>query len=383
MTEQTLMPKQPPASEPVAVEPPRPQRVHSIDALRGFDMFWIIGGDALAVSILSRLDQPWAGTLAEQLKHVTWEGFRFCDLIFPLFLFMVGCVLPYSLEKYRGQPRAVYLRIARRVAALVLLGLIVNGLLRFDWENLRLAGVLQRIGICYGLAALIFLHTRLPGQIIAIAGLLLGYWALLAWVPVPGGHAGDYSIEGNLAGWVDRNFLPGKIYETYYGFGDNEGILSTLPAVATVLIGAMAGHWLRAARGGWSKALGLLLAGGACLVVGYAWGEWFPIIKNLWTSSFVLVAAGWSLLLLSLFYTVMDIGGWRGWAAVFTVIGVNAITIYIAQRFIDFSYTSKYFLGGTAELLGDWGPVLLIAGTLTAKILFVAFLYRQRIYLRV
>lgn len=382
MPKQTPMSKQAP-SEPVAAEPPRPQRVHSIDALRGFDMLWIIGGDALAVAALSRLDQPWANTLAQQLEHVTWEGFRFYDLIFPLFLFMVGCVLPYSLEKYRSQPRDVYLRIARRVAALVLLGLVANGLLNFDWENLRLAGVLQRIGICYGLAALLFLHTRLPGQIIAIAGLLLGYWALLAWVPVPGGQAGDFSIEGNLAGWVDRNFLPGKIYEEYYGFGDNEGILSTIPAVVTVLIGAVAGHWLRSSRGEWSKALGLLLAGAACLAVGYAWGEWFPIIKNLWTSSYVLVAAGWSLMLLSLFYAVMDIGGWRGWAAVFTVIGVNAITIYIAQRFIDFSYTSEFFLGGAAELLGGWGPVLLLAGTLAAKILFVAFLYRQRIYLRV
>lgn len=382
MPERPTMSK-PAPSEPVAAVPQRPQRVHSIDALRGFDMFWIIGGDALAFAILSRMDQPWANTLAQQFEHVAWEGFRFYDLIFPLFLFMVGCVLPYSLDKYRGQPRAVYLRIARRVAALVLLGLILNGLLQFDWENLRLTGVLQRIGICYGLAALLFLHTRLPGQIVAIAAVLLGYWALLAWVPTPGGLAGDFSIEGNLAGWLDRNFLPGKILEEYYGFGDNEGILSTIPAVATVLIGALAGHWLRGSRGEWSKALGLLLAGVVCLVVGYAWGEWFPIIKNLWTSSFVMVAAGWSLLLLSLFYMIMDIGGWRGWAVVFTAIGVNAITIYVAQRFIDFEYTSNYFLGGTAELLGDWGVVLLIAGTLAAKILFVGFLYRQRIYLRV
>lgn len=364
-------------------ESARPERVHSIDALRGFDMFWIIGGDALAVAILTRLDQPWAERLAEQLKHVAWEGFRFYDLIFPLFLFMVGCVLPYSLNKYRERPRDVYLRIARRVAALVLLGLIANGLLRFDWENLRLAGVLQRIGICYGLAALVFLHTRIVGQVIAVAALLLGYWAVLAWIPVPGGVAGDFSVEGNLAGWVDRNFLPGKIYEAYYGFGDNEGILSTFPAVATVLLGALAGHWLQGNRSVWRKALGLLLAGVLCLVVGYSWGEWFPIIKNLWTSSFVVVTAGWSLLLLSLFYIIMDIGGLRGWATVFTIIGVNAITIYIAQRFIDFRFTSNFFLSGIAEMIGTWGPVLLIAGTLAAKIVFLAFLYRQRIYLRV
>ena len=370
-------------SDQIAIEPLRPERVHSIDALRGFDMFWIIGGDALAVAILTRLDQPWAERLAEQLEHVAWEGFRFYDLIFPLFLFMVGCVLPYSLNKYRERPQDVYLRIGRRVAALVLLGLIANGLLRFDWENLRLAGVLQRIGICYGLGAIVFLHTRVVGQLIAIAALLLGYWAVLAWVPVPGGIAGDFSVEGNLAGWVDRNFLPGKIYEAYYGFGDNEGILSTFPAVATVLLGALAGHSLQGNRSVWRKALGLLLAGVLCLVVGYSWGEWFPIIKNLWTSSFVMVTAGWSLLLLSLFYIIMDIGGLRGWATVFTIIGVNAITIYIAQRFIDFRFTSNFFLSGIAEMIGTWGPVLLIAGTLAAKIVFLALLYRQRIYLRV
>jgi len=332
---------------------------------------------------LSRLHQPWADKLAEQFEHVLWEGFRFYDLIFALFLFLVGCVLPYSLSKYRQDPSAVYWRISRRVAALVLLGLIANGLLNFDWGNLRMAGVLQRIGICYGLGALIFLHTRVRGQVLACLAILLGYWGLLAWVAVPGGSAGDYSLQGNLAGWIDRNFLPGKISETYYGFGDNEGLLSTIPAVATVLLGALAGQWLQSLRGQWSKAVGLLLAGCVCLAVGYAWDGWFPIIKNLWTSSFVLVTAGWSLLLLSLFYTVIDIGGYRAWAMVFSVIGVNAITIYVAQRFIDFRHTSEFFLTGTAGLLGEWGLVLLIAGTLLGKILFVAFLYRQRLFLRV
>lgn len=360
-----------------------PERVHSIDALRGFDMFWIIGGDALLVAILSRLPIPWAERLTEQFEHVTWEGFRFYDLIFPLFLFLVGVVLPYSLSKVQHQPSTAYLRIARRVAALVLLGLIANGLLKFDWENLRLAGVLQRIGICYGLGALVFLHTRITGQILVCLSILLGYWGLLAWVPAPGGIAGDYSIEGNLAGWVDRHYLPGKIYEQYYGFGDNEGILSTLPAISTVLLGALTGHWLRTNRSPWSKLAGMLSAGLVCLAIGYAWGNSFPIIKNLWTSSFVMVTAGWSLLLLSLFYALIDIGGYRAWATVFTIIGVNAITIYFAQRFIDFRHMSEFFFGGTATLLGNWSSVLLLAGTLLAKILFLAFLYRQRLFLRV
>ncbi len=358
-------------------------RVASIDALRGFDMFWIIGGDALAVSLLSRVPADWAPKLADQFEHVSWDGFRFYDLIFPLFLFLVGCVLPYSLDKYRQQPAQAYWRIARRAAALCLLGLIGNGLLNFDWENLRIAGVLQRIGICYAVGALIFLHTGLRGQILAILAILIGYCLLLSFVPTPGMMAGDLSIEGNLVGWFDRNFLPGKIMKAYYGYGDNEGILSTIPAVATVLLGGLAGRWLQTQYGGWSKLVGMLSAGVVLIALGYLWSQWFPIIKNLWTSSFVLVAAGWSLVLLSLFYLLMDIAGWRRWAFGFTVIGMNAITIYFAQRFIDFRHMSEFFLSGFAALSGTWGTVLLIAGTLLAKFLFLWFLYSKRTFLRV
>lgn len=359
------------------------RRVASIDALRGFDMFWIIGGDALALSLLANVQTNWAQRLSEQLEHVQWEGFRFYDLIFPMFLFLVGCAMPYSLAKYRDQPRMIYWRIARRVAALILLGLLGAGLMQFDWQNLRLAGVLQRIGICYGLGALIVLHTRWLGQIAATLVILLGYWALLAFVPAPGSVAGDLSLEGNLAGWLDRNFLPGKILEKYYGFGDNEGILSTIPAVATVLLGALTGGWLKGERKEWTKASGLILAGAAFIALGYAWGNWFPIIKNLWTSSFVLLSSGWSLLLLAFFYIVIDIAGFRRWAFVFTVIGMNAITIYFAQRFIDFRQMSEFFLSGPADLMGNWGPTLLVAGALTAKILFLWFLYTKRVFLRV
>lgn len=361
----------------------KPQRVASIDALRGFDMFWIVGGDALAIAILSRLDFSWAPLLAEQLEHVEWEGFRFYDLIFPLFLFLVGCVLPYSLDKYRDQPSQVYVRIARRTAALVLLGLIANGLLRFDFADLRIAGVLQRIGICYGLAALIYVHTKVLGQCLTAILILVGYWALLKFVPVPGGIVGDMTIEGNLGGWIDRNYLPGKILEQYYGFGDNEGIISTIPAIATVLLGGLAGRWLKSEYTNWQKLAGMIVAGVVCLAAGYFWGQSFPIIKNLWTSSFVLVTAGWSLLLLSLFYLIMDIAGYRAWSFVFTVIGMNAITIYFCQRFIQFEFMSEFFLGGLARLCGDSGTVLLLAGALAAKILFLWFLYSKRVFLRV
>jgi predicted acyltransferase len=330
-----------------------------------------------------------AARVDEQFEHVRWEGFRFYDLIFPLFLFLVGVVLPFSVGKLVSRGRAAaYRRVVRRTLVLFALGLLCNGIMQFDWENLRVAGVLQRIAICYGVAAVIDLNTSVRGKVLTVVGILLGYWALLAVVPVPGGTAGDYSREGNLAGWVDRAYLPGKIMEPYYGFGDNEGLLSTIPAVATTLLGVLAGHWLRSNRASWPKAAGLAGAGLASLAVGLAWSEVFPIVKNLWTSSFVLVAAGWSLLLLAAFYTVIDVLGWRKWAFFFVVIGVNAITIYVVPRFVDFNHMADFFLVGVYRFVEAHGSealrvVVAAAGALLAKWLFLLVLYRQRMFLRV
>ncbi len=358
-------------------------RLLSIDALRGFDMFWIVGGDSLAIAVLERFKTPGMSALKDQFEHVAWEGFRFYDLIFPLFLFLVGCVLPFSLEKYRHDPGSVYWRIARRVLVLFVLGVICNGLFKLDWSNLRIAGVLQRIAVCYGVAAILLLHLRPRGLAIAFAAILLIYWAILAWIPVPGGTAGDLSPEGNLAGYLDRTFLPGKIMPEYYGFGDNEGLLSTIPAIATVLLGCLIGQWLRSARLPWTKSGGLLIAGSVCLAIGYGWSFEFPIIKNLWTSSFVLVAGGWSILLLCLFYTLIDVLQFRRWAFMWVVIGVNAITIYVVPRIVDFTKISEFFLEGVAKFAADWGEVILIAGVLTAQWLFLYYLYRRRLFLRV
>jgi predicted acyltransferase len=357
-------------------------RLQSLDALRGFDMFWIAGGDALATSFLGRFDSPAAIRLRAQFEHVEWEGFRFYDLIFPLFMFLVGCVIPFSLEKFRDDPRSAYGRILRRTAALFALGLICNGLLKFDFGNLRYAGVLQRIAVCYGITAVLFLTFRVRGQILVAAAILLGYWGLLTFVPVPGGVAGDYSKDGNLAGYLDRSWLPGKIMEQYYGYGDNEGILSTIPAIVTVMLGVFAGLWLKSSRSDWAKIGGLFACGVSCVVLGTFWGRSFPIIKNLWTSSFVLVAGGWSLLLLCVFYTIIDVVRWQKWSFFWTVIGMNAIVMYIAPRFIDFDRMAVFFFGGVARLSGGGGEFLLEAGSMGAKWLFLYYLYRSRIFLR-
>ncbi len=380
---------QSPPSLPAAAS--RPERLLSIDALRGFDMFWIIGGDNLARAIGKWWGTPAGEKFAEQFEHVAWEGFRFYDLIFPLFLFVVGVVLPFSLSKYQAGalPRSAALgRIARRVVFLFVLGLIGNNLLQFDFAHLRVTGVLQRIAICYGFAAVIFLFSQARTQAILVAAILVGYYGLLMFVPAPEtGKAGDFTKETNLAGYLDRHYLPGEIKESYYGFGDNEGLLSTIPAVATTLLGVLAGQWLVTRHSPWGKVVALLAAGAVCLGAGTLWGQHFPIIKILWTSSYVLVVGGWSLLLLGLFYAIIDVLKFRAWSYFFVVIGVNAITIYMAARIIPFDRIAFFFFGGLAKLAAQYSPgsrpVVVAAGVLVVEWLMLLYLYRRRIFLRV
>jgi predicted acyltransferase len=364
-----------------------PDRLTSIDALRGFDMFWIVGGDQAARALCKWWGTPGALELGDQFEHVEWQGFRFYDLIFPLFLFLVGVVLPFSLRKYMtgDHPKAHALqRTARRVVLLFLLGLIYNGLLELRFDALRVPGVLQRIAVCYGIASLIFLFTKVRTQAILFLAILVGYWAILMFVPAPeSGRAGDLGEATNLAGYLDRHYLPNVTKLCCYHYGDNEGLLSTIPAVATALLGVLAGHWLLTDRNRWAKAAGLAAMGLGCLGVGLLWSRDFPVIKNLWTSTFVLVAGGWSLLLLALFYTVIDVLKFRAWAFVFVVIGVNAITIYMAKDIIPFDAISRYFLGGVARYLGSFGPAVVPIGALVIEWLFLLHLYRNRIFLRV
>jgi predicted acyltransferase len=394
------------AARPQAVN--RLQRLVSIDALRGFTMFWIVGGDELVSRLMKWGDWKYSGQVREQLEHVHWEGFHFEDLIFPMFLFLVGVVLPFSLAKFNeaGESRgAAYWRILRRTLLLYVFGLIYygrDGMLRFntdtgffDFANQRYVGVLQRIAICYGIAALITLWTRVPGVVVALIAVLAGYWVIMTKIPVPGTEEGHFTVMGNLSGYIDRTYLPGKIWVK--GKFDNEGLLSTLPAVGTALLGVLAGYWLRSGYGALVKTLGLAVAGAVCLAAGLYWGEYappeyqFPIIKNLWTSSYVLYAGGWSLLFLALFYGVIDGLGWRWWAFFFVVIGANAITIYLASHIIGFEHAAKYLFGGVIKWSSikfstetyDFGLVALPIAVLTVEWLILLILYRNRVFLRV
>ncbi|HCO93745.1 MAG TPA: hypothetical protein DIU00_07325 [Phycisphaerales bacterium] len=359
------------------------ERIVSIDALRGFDMFWIIGGGAALSSLVEVWKNPVTEAIHIQLEHVEWQGFRFEDLIFPLFLFIMGAVLPFSIShrRERGQSLPVlYLHIIKRSAVLILLGLIYNNLLSFEFSEMRWPGVLQRIGLCYFFAAIIVLHTKWRTQAIFIGAVLILYWLAAALIPVPGFGAGVMTAERCLSSYIDQQLIPGTLY---YGYGDNEGLISTLPAICTVLIGSLAGLWLRSERPGNKKAAALAVAGLACVVVGYVWGLVFPIIKIIWTSSYTLFSGGFCLMLLALFYWIIDVKGYRKWTLFFVVIGVNPITIYFLQRFVDFGSIAEFFLSGVAANAGLLSPLIIPVGILAIKWLLLWFLYRHKIFFKV
>lgn len=366
----------------------RSDRLMSLDALRGFDMLWISGGHLLIAALAGLTGWGLFEWLESQMHHKEWNGFAFYDMIFPLFLFISGVTWPFSFNKRKqnGQPmRRIYRHVFQRMVLLVFFGIVYNGLLTFDFENLRYASVLGRIGLAWFFAALIVMHSDPKWWFAWLGGILLGYWAMLSWIPVPGYGAGNLTMEGSLVAYIDRMLLPGKLYRTVH---DPEGILATLPAIGTALMGSITGNFLRkpdVSVPRIRKFFYILAAGLISLLAGWIWGRFFPVNKNLWTSSFVLFAGGWSLLFLALFYLVIDVWGRRRWAFFFVVIGMNAITIYLLQSgMINFWSTTDYFFGGFAEKAGGaWGDLISAIGYLAVVWLFLLFLYRRKIFLRV
>ena len=350
-------------------------------------MFWIVGADALGHAFTMMKNGPVTEFLSRQLEHAEWEGFYFYDLIFPLFVFVVGVSAALSVSRMvarNGQAGAMQ-RIIRRGIILYLLGILYYGGISEGVAHIRLLGVLQRLAICYVVAATLLVYLR-PRVIAGImVALLVAYWALMTWVPVPGFGAGDFARGHNLANWIDVHYLPLKLW---YGNYDPEGLLSTLPAIASCLLGVFAGRLLQEPTRTSARKVQLLLGVGAVLIaLGYLWGIQFPVIKRIWTSSFVLVAGGWSAVLLGAFYFVIDVMGWRGWAKPFIWIGANALTIYFVSRLVDFNAVSRWFFGGEiAESLESWLPglsilVLALTGS-TLCILLCRFLYVRKIFLR-
>jgi predicted acyltransferase len=364
------------------------QRLLSLDALRGFDMFWITGGQRIIHALALLTGWPVFKWLNEQMHHVEWEGFAFYDLIFPLFLFLAGVSMPFSFSKrlLRGESKKTICRHAlKRMFMLIFIGMLYNRILNLDAEHLRFASVLGRIGVAWFFAAVIYLNTSQRWQVVWFLGLLIGYNLLMQFIPVPGFGAGNMTLEGNLAGYIDRLFLPGKLHLDVL---EPEGILSTIPSVSTALMGVLAGTLLRSEEYHISKLKkGVLLIGSGIvsLVLGKLWGLFFPLIKNLWTSSFALYAGGISLVLLGIFYIIIDVWGLKRWAFFFIVIGLNPITIYLVQyKIVDFNVMRDFFWGGLMRMaLGYWSGIIGSVGYVACVWMFLYFLYKKKIFLKV
>jgi len=352
--------------------------------LRGFDMFWIVGADAIVEALRKLSDGRVMQGLAGQLEHANWAGFHFEDLIFPMFVFIVGVSLVFSLSRtieQQGRAGAVR-RIVQRAVLLYLIGIFYYGGFGTPFSEIRLLGVLQRIALAYLFAGLIFCFFKTRGRIIWCASLLVGYWLVMTFVPVPGGAAGNFDEGQNLANWVDKEYLPLRKWD---GDHDPEGLLSTLPAIANCLLGVFAGMLLRdSKRSDWNKVGQLAAAGVALVALGWLWNFQFPVIKKLWTSSFVLVAAGYSCMLLALFYLVVDVWKFRKWAQPFVWIGMNPITVYLFAGLVDVRSIAQRFVGGDLNklYLGRYGDLVVALMGLAIIFGLSHFLYRRKIFLR-
>lgn len=401
------------------------QRLMSLDALRGFDMFWIIGADELFEG-LNKMAHPKGdpggfsilGFIAHELEHCAWAGFHFEDLIFPLFVFMVGVSLVFSLTKtiQREGRAAAVKRIFRRGILLFLLGLFYSGGFTHNWPDMRLMGVLNRIALCYFFAGLIFCFCSLRTMIAICVGLLFGYWALVALVPIRNIQLDKTALQAlakergvpndpkalfygttdrvtghfehgfNLPNHFDFMYLPGRKYDTYF---DPEGYLSTFPAIVSCLLGVFAGLLLaNPSYRDQQKVIYLITAGLILFNLGWLWNIEFPVIKKIWTSSFVLVAGGCSAALLGVFYLIVDVWKYQKWCQPFVWMGMNSITIYMTVNILGgFGKIGDRMTGGDIydffndHLAGSGDLVVAIAG-LTFAFCFVNFLYRKKVFLR-
>ena len=364
-------------------------RLVSLDALRGFDMFFITGGSALLAAIGTMLTGDANCWLAVQMRHVPWAGLRIFDLIFPLFLFITGVTFPFSTAARlaRGESKAQIARnIVRRALTLVVLGALYERIQDWDWAHFRVWSVIGRIGLVWGAAAFISLFCRLRTAVAVTVLTLLGWWALLRLVPAPGAAAGADPLAGPeacLACWVDA-----RVLTTAHRF---EGGLATLAMLPTAFFGIWTGAFLRLVRDGLTpakKVVVMLAVATAMIVLGVAWSlpSWgMPVVKNIWSGSYALVAGGLSLAALSLFYWLIDVRGHRSWCFYFQVIGVNAIAIYFASRFVPFRNIGLFFLGGLVKVFSfpGWDAFVGAFGRCAAGWLFLWFLYRHKVFFKV
>ena len=359
------------------------KRILSIDVLRGFDMMFIMGFAAIVTSTCALFPGGTDSWLHAQMQHVDWNGLRHHDTIFPLFLFISGMTLPFSVSRRKEQGvtgRRIFWHTVLRGVILCLLGLVYNHI--FDLKaTFRIPSVLMRIGLAWMFAAWLYLCCPWKIRSVIAAALLVGYHCLLL-IPAPdAAGAGSLTLEGNIVGYVDRMLMPNHLLTQ--GLFDPEGLLSSFPAIVTAMLGQFTGEFIKDSRRThktlWLVGFALLLLG-----AGLLWSCWLPVNKKLWTSSFVLVVGAYSVGLFALFYWLIDVKGWKKWTPFFTVIGMNSITIYMAQRIIPFKAVAEFFFGGLAGLLPPvWGKWILAIAYFAVSWLFLWLLYRKKIFLKV
>lgn len=363
------------------------KRLYSLDALRGFDMFWIIGAEEIFHKLAEITGLPFWSTLSTQFRHPAWHGFSAYDLIFPLFLFLAGVSTPYSIGKQldKGKRKQELLfRVIKRGMILVLLGIIYNnGMELRPIDDIRFVSVLGRIGLAYMFANIIYLYTKERGQMIWFVVLLIGYWLLLALNSAPGFPMGDMTMEGNFVSYIDRLIIPGNLYLEIH---DPEGLTSTIPSISTALLGIFTGTLLKKTieEEKLQTAIKLAVIGIILIIIAQLWNLVFPINKNLWTSSFTLQCGGISMLLMALFYYIIDILGYKKWAFFFKVIGMNSILIYMSATFIDWYYSTSAIFEWLNQLVGEpYNAVIMVICSLAVQWGVLYFLYQKKFFLRV
>lgn len=360
------------------------ERLLSLDALRGFDMFWITGGSALVTIIAKYTGAGWLVPVVDQMEHVPWAGFHFYDLIFPLFMFISGVAIPFALvsklEKKVPKSELAKKAVTRGIT-LVILGLFYNGVFSNGFENPRVASVLAQIGLAYLGAALIVIYSKsFKSRLYWLGGILVAIGIIQLLIPVPGIGAGVLTPEGCINGYLDRMLLPGRLYG---GSFDPEGLLCIASAVTVTLMGSVAGHFLRDKTTDDQKKLKtLFLIGASAIVVALLLNTFYPFIKSCWTSSFDILTGGIGFLLMATFYWIIDVKGWKKWSFFFRVIGMNSIFIYLLHGFVNLDKVTNKIFGWTV-LWGDFGQLVSIAGGIMLVWSLLYYMYKKNIFLRV
>jgi predicted acyltransferase len=353
----------------------------SIDAFRGFVISRMLVGQAFLKALQSLPQDKVPATVLSQLHHSPWHGLTWVDFSFSGFVMIMGLSVRLSLKGLVDAPLRVYMeKVIFRSLMLLVLGLLLNGGFSRPWPDIRLCGVLQRIAICYFSVAMIYRWMSVRQRTCVLVFILLGYWALLALVAVSGYSAGDYSFEGNLAAWVDGKLLPGRLF---FGTWDPEGILTTIPAIASGLIGLLWGDFLYGPKSMPEKAAWLAAVGLLAINLGVAWDLIFPINKPLWTSSFVTVTAGIGSLLLAIFLWAGEVMKWHRLLFPFVVIGRNLLVAYVIVQILPIQDIALRFSGGDVTLLlGSLAPFFSAAVEILLIWSILYFLYRNGVSVR-